>query len=283
MPVLRFLIQTNLFISLAAVALSVETLLLVGEKPAFQPYLILVFFATLCEYNFQRLLTVLFHPQSLQSGKHEWIARHKMGFYLLVFSSIVGFGMAVLLAKPEVLFILSPFALITLLYSVPFLKYRGRWLRLRDLHFSKIFLIALVWAGVTVALPVVRAGIPVSPAVFAIFGARFFFVLGITLPFDIRDRLEDEAVGLLTLPNRLGVITSYRLAYACIIAFIGLSIMGFCDQLELVVPMVLSGIITLFVLAWPSARKHHLYHYGILDGMMVLQWLLVWAYQAGPF
>lgn len=275
--VLDFLIRTNLFISLAAVCLTLETLLLWEQRVAFHPYLMLVFCATLCTYNFHRFLTIWYHQDALKGGKHAWVLQHKQWFYLLVFVSVAGFCTAAFLAVAEVRQVLVPFALITLFYIIPMGKFQGRWVRLRDIPYVKIFLIALVWAGVTVLLPLVKAGIPVSsPKVLLHFFARCCFIFSITLPFDIRDQKEDKAAGLNTLANHLGEIQIYRLAYGSILNSILLSFWTFAHRPETSLALACSGLITLFFLAWPKARKHPYYHYGILDGMLCLQPFLVW-------
>lgn len=277
-PWLDLLIRTNLYISFGAVCMTLETLVLWKQELKFQPYLALVFFATLFTYNFHRLITLFFHPEALENGKHAWVLHQKQWFYLLTFISFTGFSISVFLAATEVLRILAPFALVTIFYITPLGKFQGRWIRLRDLPFLKIFLIAVVWAGVTVLLPVVKMGISFSHSqVWWTFGSRLCFIFGITLPFDIRDQSEDTAAGMSTIANRLGERFSYRLAYASILAFLLISVWRFATDMEISLALFLSGLFTMFFLAWPKARTLPLYHYGILDGMIVLQAFLVWV------
>eukprot|EP01136_Pigoraptor_vietnamica_P044203 Opistho-1_new@20645 len=91
-------------------------------SPQWHPYLFIIFFATLFDYNLHRLVTVLTNKEALNSDKHKWLKEYLSLFYALVVFSVIGFIIAVFLAKKEVLITLSPFALITLFYSLPIFK-----------------------------------------------------------------------------------------------------------------------------------------------------------------
>jgi hypothetical protein len=84
---------------------------------------------------------------------------------------------------------------------------------LRSLGGLKIFVVALVWAGATVSLPVIAAGRPVSWDVGVETLQRFLFVLILMLPFEVRDLAFDSAE-LRTLPQRFGV-TGTKIIGAC--------------------------------------------------------------------
>lgn len=83
-------------------------------------------------------------------------------------------------------------------YSVPVSK-----VRLRELPGVKIFLIAFVWASVVVLLPKVENGLDYEYSVFMQFLVVYTFILGITIPFDVRD-LEIDNPQLITLPQIMG-------------------------------------------------------------------------------
>src|SRR5262245_19176768 len=97
MKLLRFLINTNLFISLAALLFTVESQIQLGFMPAWHPYLFIIFFATLFEYNLHRLITLAYHPEALSSPKHRWLRENKRSFYILVTLSIAGFLVSIFL------------------------------------------------------------------------------------------------------------------------------------------------------------------------------------------
>lgn len=278
MKFLRYLVNSNIYISLAAVALTMATQIQLGMRPQLHPYLFLIFFATLCEYNVHRFVTVITQKAALESDKHKWVKDHLMGFYILVFLSVVGFIITVFLAKREVLLGLAPIALITLFYSIPVYGNKKTIFRLRGIPYLKIFMISFTWSAATILLPVIHSGQHFPPWHMALMMIeRFIFVFAITIPFDTRDMEADKAVGLKTLPLWLGEKTSMALSYIAVLAFTALCVFHYSYLKEplIVMALVLSAIITLFFLKWDRAKKLHLYHYAILDGTMLLQGLLV--------
>jgi len=66
---LKILIHSNIFISLAAVSLTIATQIQLGMAPQWHPYLFIIFFATLFEYNIHRLITVIKNKDASRSRK----------------------------------------------------------------------------------------------------------------------------------------------------------------------------------------------------------------------
>ncbi len=279
MKLLSFIINTNIFISLAAVGLSVETQVQLGLQPAFHPYLFIIFFATIFEYNLHRLITVIKNPQALEDDKHKWVKSFPLAFYLLVGLSVAGFVTAVLFAKREVLLTLLPIGLVTLLYSLPVVRFKKRFFRLRDLPLVKIFLISLVWSATTVLLPVIQSGTGFdSRHIAAMLAERFLFVFSITIPFDIRDMAADKGSGLNTLPLMFGEKRSLLLADATLALFL-LIALPHCvamNQVFLLPALIISAVSTYIFIHHVNMQKLRFYHYFILDGTMLLQSLLVY-------
>lgn len=91
--------------------------------------------------------------------------------------------------------------LLSALYAVPFLP---RAKNLRNLAGLKIYIVAFVWAGFTVLLPVLDANIPMNWDFWIAFVQRFLLVLVLILPFEIRDLQWDDK-SLRTLPQVLGI------------------------------------------------------------------------------
>lgn len=285
MKFLKFLIQSNIYISLAAVLLAVQSQIQLGLKPGWHPYLFILFFATLFEYNLHRLITILTNKEALNSEKHQWVKQNLGGFYLLVAISITGFLVAVILAQRDVLLALSPVALITLFYSVPVLGFNHRVFRLREIPYLKIFLIAFVWSYSTIILPVIKAHMKVSlDGVGWMMIERFLFIFAITLPFDLRDKDADIQEGLKTIPVLLKQDWVWKMAYLALFLslIVSLAHYSISGKPWLSAALLCSACITFFFLHNKWLRKLPYYHYGILDGTMILQGLIVlffyWAY-----
>src|SRR5690606_17540366 len=151
--IIDFLIHTNLFIASAAAALTYETVHLF-ELEIHSPWIyVLVFFATLSEYNLHRLLTLLNSKEALLMDKHQWLRENKRFFYALMVFSLLGLAFALFFVHTETLKGLAPLGLLTLLYTIPFIRYKKRVYKLRDIPVFKTLVIALIWSISTLILP----------------------------------------------------------------------------------------------------------------------------------
>ena len=107
--------------------------------------------------------------------------------------------------------------------------------------------------------------------------SRFFFILAITIPFDIRDLEADGQQELKTIPMLLGEKNSLKLSYFFLFIFLLGSAFHYAPEKEWMIlsAMCLSGITTYFFLKMDYFKKMSFYHYGILDGTLLLQGMLV--------
>lgn len=155
--------------------------------------LFFVFFSTITGYNITK------YSGSHGSGENP----QPLSKSILIFSLICLLPLSYfVLTQPLSVIILSGLmGLITVSYSWPVLWKRSN---LRDITSLKIFVIAFVWATVTVVLPLVSKHTFLDRNVFIEYGQRFVFVLVLTLPFDIRDvRFDTFQLG--TIPQIIGI------------------------------------------------------------------------------
>ena len=89
---------------------------------------------------------------------------------------------------------------LTLFYVVPFINKKN----LRSFYGLKIFIVAMVWAGVTVIIPWYSFEDIVTTDLVLSFIQRFLWVLVLIIPFEIRD-LKYDNPSLGTLPQQLGI------------------------------------------------------------------------------
>lgn len=278
MKLIKLLINSNIYISLAAVALTVSTQIQLGLKPQWHPYLFLIFFATLFEYNLHRLITILTHSEAINSDKHSWVKKNSFGFYVLVACSVLGFIISVFQAKYTVLLTLAPIAGLTLFYSTPITKTANGIFRLRQIPYLKIFLIAFVWSTITILLPVIHSENKIEDwRVFTMIIERFLFVLAITIPFDVRDMLDDSKTELKTIPLKIGEKKSSTLSLILISLFLVITIIHYVltKQYFITIAYIISFITTIYFLLNKKIQSLTNYYYGILDGTMLLQGVLV--------
>ncbi len=129
---------------------------------------------------------------------------------------------------------------LTGLYALPVLP---KAKNLRSWGGLKIFVVALVWAGATVLLPVLSANQLITWDIGVETFQRFVVILILLIPFEIRDLAYDK-VELRTLPQRYGVTnTKIFGGFATLVFFFGTFLM---DDLS-VEEVVLKGVLFLIL------------------------------------
>lgn len=168
---------------------------------------------------------------------------------------------------------LWPAVFIALAYSLPFLS--GR--RLRDLSYLKIFLIAPVWAWLTVVLPASELGLHGSSVLF-MFVERACFIFALALPFDIRDQALDHSLGVRTLPMALGRRGTRALAVASLVlaaAAAAFNLYGGAYGPATCLALLLTFALTYAIVHLAHPHRPDAYFTGLADGVLLLQPLLV--------
>jgi 4-hydroxybenzoate polyprenyltransferase len=274
----HFLINSNVYISLAAVLLTVEAQIQLGMQPQWHPYLFIIFFATMLEYNFHRLITLLTRKKTLESDKHTWLRNNLTSFYILMGISVVGFFVAVFFAKKIVIETLLPIGIITIFYSLPIFKTKAKLFRLREVSILKIVLISAVWALSTVLLPVIQFEKDFDKTtILWMLVERMLFVFAITIPFDIRDMQSDKDAHLKTIPLLVGEKKSIQLAVFSLVLFVLICITHYIKTplLYILPALIISAVTTFVFITNEKIKKLTYYYYGILDGTMFFQGLMV--------
>jgi hypothetical protein len=257
-----FYINSSIHVSLAVVALAVITNL---HFRLTLDWLLLgfIFFGSITGYNFVKYAGIakLHHKSLTQTLK--WIQIFSLVSFLLLIWFLLQMPLKILLWT-------GIFGSFTLLYALPVFSKRRN---LRSFSGIKIFIIALVWAGVTVVLPVVDASENFSTDIVLEFLQRFFLVLVWILPFEIRD-LKYDLQQLGTLPQRVGVtgtkITGTILLLTVIFTellkrnFTETSLLGF------ILMALLSGF-----LVWKAKEKQSVYYASFWVEGVPIFWLIV--------
>ncbi|MGH1335414.1 MAG: hypothetical protein ACRBFS_04740 [Aureispira sp.] len=291
---MNWLLYSNIFIAFCAVAMTAQTLFLLGKELMTSPALLgLVFFSTWFIYALHRLVSWRKLDARLDIQRFQIIGAYQrhIKFYA-GFSALLAAFCFFYLERATQLALLLP-ALLSLGYVLPFIG-RQR-LRLRDLHFIKIFLIAGVWAYVTVVLPLLETfsygiGEYGNPAVsnttlsiILLLVERALFIFIITLPFDLRDWKLDAYHSVKTIPTLLGPERTIYLGVFLLLLW-GVLIMGVYIW-PLPLGYSISGLWT-GVLLWRTLDRdgnenttqvveHDYYYTGLIDGTMLVQALLI--------
>lgn len=186
-------ISSSVHVAFAVVAFSILTYFEYGVKVD-RKLLVFIFLGTVTGYNFVKYAGVAgLHHLSLTKNLRLIQVFSLFCFLLLLFY--------VFQQSAEVILVAGILGLFTVLYALPVFKGGAN---LRSVNGLKVFVIATVWAGVTVLMPLVNSkGVEIQDIIISFF-QRLLIVVALMLPFEIRDLKFDEA-SLGTIPQRLGV------------------------------------------------------------------------------
>lgn len=274
--VLDLILYSNAWIAVCAVAMCFQTQLLLTSRIKLVPLGAFILFATLFLYALHRLVGLRKAGDFKTIGRYFVIERFRshISFYALL-AGLATFWYAWQLPW-AVWWWMWPGVLVSLAYVLPVF---GRSRRLRDFPYIKIFLISPAWSWITVLLPAVELNLLQNVPLFFIFLERLFFIFAISFPFDIRDLEIDRSHSVKTIPALLGLRKSKILAMVSLFlsAFFGwmafrldiYSLGGFGGLLS-------SLFLTAIVIAFTHPQRHDYYFTGLVDGMMVVQFVAIW-------
>ncbi len=268
------ILYSNLFIACCAVAMTWQTRLLIGENLAWTPLVGLIFCATLVIYALHRVVGMSKVKDFLDVERFHVIQTYQSHILFYAALAVIGGMICFFYLNITVQLALVIPALLSVAYVLPFFG-KKREKRLRDVHFIKIFLIALVWAYVTVLLPAIELDIWQEKRIWLMFAERSFFVFCITLPFDIRDLKVDKHNNVNTLPAKLGLKNTLRLAFLLMIIFVLLCYINYDDAAFLA--LFISAISTYLLIYFSPKFTHDYYFTGLMDGTMIVQFLMLWC------
>lgn len=198
-PLFDFYINSSIHVALAVLAMTYVTLLELN-LPTDWGLLFFVFFSSITGYNFVKYFGLAkFHHRRLAT----WLKIIQV-FSLVCFLLMLWFALQL---KLLTLVYIAVFAMVTFLYAIPFLPrhlFMDQQKNLRDIGGLKVYVIAMVWAGVTVLLPALNNNLRFSTDVWIMAGQRFILVMLLMLPFEIRD-LQYDSLKLSTIPQKIGV------------------------------------------------------------------------------
>ena len=262
-----FYIHSSIHVALAVVSLTWITLL-DFEIPYDQNLLYFIFFASITGYNFVKYagLAKLYY-RSLAN----WMKLIQV-FSLFCFILMCYFAFKI---QTKTLCIVGVFALITFLYAIPclpkrYLLYEKQ--NLRNVGGIKIYIIALVWCGVSVFLPLVNHDVAITGDMIITAVQRFVFVIVLTLPFEIRD-LQFDSIKLLTIPQKIGEKRAKIIGVVLLVFFIALEWFKVDSTISKLMTLLITAITFLLLM---GAEKNQGKYYSAfwVEGIPIL-WLML--------
>ena len=274
--VINLILYGNFWIALGSLMLLFQTTLIYQQKIYFDALSGFVFSGTLFLYALHRIVGISKSHAYFQLERYTVITRYKR--HIQIYAAL-GATIATicffLLNRPTQLAIIVP-GLLSLGYVLPVL---GNKKRLRDLDNIKIFLVAIVWAWITVLLPAIAYDLVPRQGVFLSFIERCLFVFAITLPFDIRDLKVDAESAVATLPARWGVPQTKKVAIGLVLIALGINIYCWIQlyySIPIMVVLSITYLITIILIKIITPRRSDYFYTGLIDGTMVLSGCLVW-------
>ena len=249
-----------------------------GLSPQFHAFLIVIFLASLFDYNLHRIIAVKYKHGTSRFGKEKWASEHLKILKTILAVALAGLVVSLLFVKPIIVYILAPMALLSFLYSIPIPGKQKRQSWLLGIPGVKTLLIALVWTSATVLIPVLQSG-PFSnyTPVMLIFIERFTFIFAIAIPFDIRDMEVDKLAGIKTIPAIIGEKPALTLSNIVLGISITIALFHYLQQnMSFILPayFVSVGLILWFINSAKMKSLQYYYH-GILDGSIILHGILL--------
>lgn len=263
-----FYINSSIHVALAVVSLTYVTLLEL-RLPTDLPLLLFVLFSSVTGYNFVKYFGLAkFHHRRLA----RWLKIIQM-FSFICFLLMLWFASQL---SAETLIYIGIFALVTFLYAIPFLPpyfFMDRKKNLRNIGGLKVYVIALVWAGVTVLLPVLDNHAVFGMDVWVTAVQRFVFVMLLMLPFEIRD-LQYDSLKLATIPQKIGIKNTKIIGFLGGMVFV---MLGFLKE-ELTPKLIfftfaVAVIALLFILF--SNRQRSYYYSAFWVESVPIFWLIL--------
>lgn len=277
---LDFLLFSNLFIAICAVAQGLLTYHLL-QVPPNKNILAILFFGTLAIYNFSMLMS---HPKDPGNSTYirvRWIfSHHRLIISITLISALclIPLGLLYLSIEGKLLMLFTGAMAVS--YSIPFLTLNHQKIGLRNIPGIKLFLVAIVWAISCVLLPIVEVehSYPINISTgetLLLVGKRFLFIAAITIPFDIRDLFQDKLYELKMIPVMFGEKKAYIFCQFLLLGYLILLLL-FSQTINLdVIALTITILLTGWLIFKSGIQKNEYYYFFFLDGIMILQYLLL--------
>lgn len=264
----NFYINSSVHVALAVVSMTYVSLMEFGLAIDWS-LLGFVFFSTVTGYNFVKYFGIAkFHHRSLA----EWL-RVIQVYSLVCFVLMLYFAA---LLQMRTLIYIAVFAVVTFMYAVPLLPTRffmDRKRNLRNIGGLKVYVIALVWGGVTVLLPILDSQENFDMEVWVALVQRFALVMMLMLPFEIRD-LQFDSLKLATIPQKIGVRNTKLLGVFLGIIFVLLEFLKSDVRLKIIVLTFVMAVVTLSFILFATRSRSRYYSSFWVEGIPVL-WLVL--------
>lgn len=277
-PLLRWLIYGHLWLALAVAAQTLWTGFFLHEGTPVARYALAAALGAYTAYGVMRLARAR-GPEHERYPNLLWYARHRTLLTVLVGTAGVAAFVLLWPLWPVAWPWLLPAIVLAFFYVTPFTTAKGVGIGLRSIPFFKAFLIAVLWAVVTVAVPMCLDPAGYSHVTIAMKACqRVPLILALAIAFDIRDLADDEP-SLRTVPLVFGVrgakaIALVLLAFSALFEVISLRVL---DHLTASWTVLIGYVYGAVLVVRARPVRDPIYYAFFVDGTMVLIPLCVWV------
>lgn len=273
--ILDLIIYGNFWIAACALALTFQTQLLLNGKFQLTPVAAFIFFGTLALYGIHRIVGLKKVSAFQDKGRFAVVGRFKSH---ILFYSILS-GAAAAWYGFQIPWRVLPWIVLPAFLGAGYVLPVFKGKRLRDFNYIKIFLVAASWSLLTVLGPAAELKLNLNAVSWVMCLERMAFIFAIGLAFDLRDLEIDRLNGVKTLPAIWGAKRTQWVAAGCL--GLVLLLAGLNNKIEAYSDPVWLGIattaaLTLFLVQASTPEKHDYFYSGLVDGVMILQFLAVW-------
>ena len=238
------------------------------DRKASYPLLFFVFFATLALYNLHSIVA-LAGQKTKPHPRYRIVYEHLNVVKAITLLAIIGMVICAIGLPISLLLQIVLISVPSLLYILPIIA--GK--RLRDFSFLKIFMLAIIWALVTVLLPFDYFGNDYDSRLGLLLIERAIFVFAIAIAFDIRDVEFDKTLEVKTIPIALGKFSSFLLAGMLLISWAILVHFIYLPLTAILLNLI--ALLSIGLIYGAQKERPVCYYQILLDGTLLLQALIV--------
>lgn len=237
--------------------------------------------STLVIYNLN-MISGLKELQKLgtDSERHHWCIKNESIMKLTLGFGLILSAISIPFLNPVIWLFMIPLGIVAVAYAMPIFRRNASKTRIREIGLWKIFLVAIVWAGMTVILPSVELngfGQLSDSLTWFLAVERAFFILAITLPFEIRDLVNDAKKGVRTIPSTIGSFRSVLLSLTLLLFCVFIQYWRISELNNLFYGYLITYLITMLGVTYASPNKNDMYCSFWIEGTMLLLTGLIFA------
>lgn len=266
--ILDFYIESSLHVALSVMALtfitSIEFELYTNEN-----LISFIGLASVVGYNFVKYF-------GLAKTHYRSLSKRLQGIQVISLICLLAIPYFLFKLQSTTIWTVTILGIITFLYAIPLLPNRlflDKKKELRRISGLKIYIIALVWAGVTVLLPVFESGAPLYYDISLSFIQRFMFIIILMLPFEIRD-LNYDSLRLATIPQKIGIKRTKILGTILLIIMVFLEFFKDNIQYKYLLSLGCIAVLTLACIIFSKKSQSKYYSALWVEGIPLV-WVMI--------